>query len=62
MQWDCSHRFNSIDLKLKQKVAEYFQMCSEAFGENRLTVRKVISFLVLLCFICKIPAINHEQT
>ena len=58
MQWDYSHSFNSIDLKLYQNVGEYYQMCSYAFGENRSTIGTFISILVWLCFLCKIPAIN----
>ena len=48
-------------MKLKENVGEYYQMSSEAFGDNWLTVRKCMSFLVLLCFLCKIPANNPEQ-
>ena len=53
-------RFDSINLKLEQSVGGYYQMCSRAFSVILLTLEKVISFFVLLCFICKIRAINHE--
>ena len=51
--WNCSHSFDSINLKLQQNVFRHYQICGYAFGENRSSLRKVIRFLVLLCFICK---------
>ena len=51
---------NWEDMSLEKK--EKTKIMSAIKHENQLTVRKVISLLVLLYFLGRKPAINHEQT